>query len=235
MLLDIRNIEVRYEKVTVVKYISLQVMDGDIVTLLGGNGAGKTTVLKTISGLKQPNSGEIWFSNQRIDKMQPWNIVRLGIGHVPEMRGLFRNMTIEDNLMMGAYSRKDRIKEKRKLEEVYRYFPILEERRKQKAFSMSGGEQQMVAIGRALMSNPRLLLLDEPSIGLSPVMVDEIVSIIATIQRQGISTLVVEQNAAIALKLANRGYVMENGKIVLSGTNHELLMDDGVRRAYLGG
>jgi len=235
MLLDIRNIEVRYGKVTVVKYISLQVMDGDIVTLLGANGAGKTTVLKTISGLKQPNSGEIWFSNRRIDKMQPWNIVRLGIGHVPEMRGLFRNMTTEDNLMMGAYSRKDREKEKRKLEEVYRYFPILEERRKQKAFSMSGGEQQMVAIGRALMSNPRLLLLDEPSIGLSPVMVDEIVSIIATIQRQGISTLVVEQNAAIALKLANRGYVMENGKIVLSGTNNELLMDDGVRRAYLGG
>lgn len=235
MLLDVRDITVQYDKVTAVNRVSLQVMEGDIVTLLGANGAGKTTVLKAISGLKQPTSGEIWFSNQRIDKRQPWKIVRLGIGHVPEWRRLFRNMTVEDNLLMGAYTRKNREDSKRDLEEVYRHFPRLKERRKQKAYSMSGGEQQMLAIGRALMCSPRLLLLDEPSMGLSPVMVDEIAAIITTIHKQGVSILMVEQNAAIALNLANRGYVMETGQIVLSGTNHELLKDNRVKQAYLGG
>jgi len=235
MLLDVRDITVQYGKVAAVNKISLQVMEGDIVTLLGANGAGKTTILKAISGLKNPSYGEIWFCNQRIDKMQPWKIVRLGIGHVPEWRRLFRNMTVEDNLMMGAYTQKNREINKQNLEEVYQYFPKLKERRNQKSYSMSGGEQQMLAIGRALMCKPKLLLLDEPSMGLSPVMVDEIASIITTIHKQGMSMLVVEQNAAIALNLATRGYVLETGQIVLSGTKDELIKDDRVKRAYLGG
>lgn len=235
MLLDVRDITVQYGKVAAVNKISLQVMEGDIVTLLGANGAGKTTVLKAISGLKNPSSGEIWFCNQRIDKMQPWKIVRLGIGHVPEWRRLFRNMTVEDNLLMGAYTQKNREINNQNLAEIYRYFPKLEERKKQKAYSLSGGEQQMLAIGRSLMCKPKLLLLDEPSMGLSPVMVDEIVSIITTIHEQGVSMLVVEQNAAIALNLATRGYVLETGQIVLSGTKDELIKDDRVKRAYLGG
>lgn len=234
MLLKVSDIRVHYGKVEAVKGVSLQVMEGDIVTLLGANGAGKTTVLKTISGLKQPTSGEIWLSNQRIDRMQPWKIVRLGIGHVPEGRRLFPNMNVEDNLMMGAYTRENRENTTRDLQEVFQRLPLLKERRKQRAYSMSGGEQQMLAIGRALMCRPKLLLLDEPSLGLSPIMVDEIASIITTIHKEGISVLLVEQNAAIALNLANRGYVMEIGQIMFSSTSDELLKDDKVRRAYLG-
>jgi branched-chain amino acid transport system ATP-binding protein len=235
MLLDVREVTVQYGKVAAVNGVSLQLMEGDIVTLLGANGAGKTTILKAISGLKNPTSGEIWFSNQRIDKMRPWKIVRLGIGHVPESRRLFRNMTVEDNLLMGAYTQKSGEASKADLEVVYQHFPKIKERRRQKAYSMSGGEQQMLAIGRALMCSPRLLLLDEPSMGLSPVMVEEIASIITKIHKQGTSILMVEQNAAIALNLANRGYVMETGRIVLSGANDDLLKDDRVKRAYLGG
>ena len=235
MLLKVSGIRVHYGKVEAVKGVSLQVMEGDIITLLGANGAGKTTVLKAISGLKPPTSGEIWFSNQVIDKMQPWKIVKLGIGYVPEGRRLFAGMTVEDNLMMGAYTRAGKEDTKRDLQEVYRRFPALKDRRSQRAYSMSGGEQQMLAIGRALMCRPKLLLLDEPSLGLSPIMVDEIASIITTIHQQGISILLVEQNAAIALNLANRGYVMETGQITLSGTSDELLRDDKVKRAYLGG
>lgn len=234
MLLDIRDVRVHYGKIEAVKGVSLQVMEGDIVTLLGANGAGKTTLLSTISGLKQPTTGEISFCDQRIDKMQPWKIVKLGIGHVPEGRGLFPYMTVEDNLMMGAFIRTNREETKRDLQEVYRHFPRLKERRRQRAYSMSGGEQQMVAIGRALMGKPKLLLLDEPSLGLSPIMVDEIASIITKINEEGISVLLVEQNAAIALNLANRGYVMEIGKIILSGTSDELINDVRVKRAYIG-
>lgn len=235
MLLELRNIKVNYGKVEVVKGISLQVDQGDIVTLLGANGAGKTTVLKVISGLKHPTSGEIWFSNQRIDRMLPSQIVIMGIGHVPEGRRLFPSLSVEDNLMLGAYARKDRNGIKQDLHEVYRHFPILDTRRKQRASSMSGGEQQMLAIGRALMGRPKLLLMDEPSMGLSPIMVEEIASIISTIHKQGISVLIVEQNAAIALGLANRGYVLDTGQIVISGDSKELLKDDRVKRAYLGG
>ena len=235
MLLKVSGIRVHYGKVEAVKGVSLQVMEGDIITLLGANGAGKTTVLKAISGLKPPTSGEIWFSNQVIDKMQPWKIVKLGIGYVPEGRRLFAGMTVEDNLLMGAYTRAGKEDTKRDLQEVYRRFPALKDRRSQRAYSLSGGEQQMLAIGRALMCRPKLLLLDEPSLGLSPIMVDEIASIITTIHQQGISILLVEQNAAIALNLANRGYVMETGQITLSGTSDELLRDDKVKRAYLGG
>lgn len=235
MLLELRNIKVNYGKVEVVKGVSLQVDQGDIVTLLGANGAGKTTVLKVISGLKHPTSGEIWFSNQRIDRMLPSQIVIMGIGHVPEGRRLFPSLSVEDNLMLGAYARKDRNGIKQDLHEVYRRFPILDTRRKQRASSLSGGEQQMLAIGRALMGRPKLLLMDEPSMGLSPIMVEEIASIISTIHKQGISVLIVEQNAAIALGLANRGYVLDTGQIVISGDSEELLKDDRIKRAYLGG
>jgi len=235
MLLDVRDIKVHYGKVEAVKGVSLEVEEGDIVTLLGANGAGKTTVLKTISGLKHPTSGEIWFSGQKIDRNQPSRIVKMGIGHVPEGRRIFPDMSVEDNLIMGAYVRDDREGIKQDLQELYSHFPILKERKRQRAGSLSGGEQQMLAISRALMCKPRLLLMDEPSIGLSPVMVDEIASIITTINQQGISLLLVEQNAAIALRLANRGYVIETGRIVLGGECDELLNNDKVKRAYLGG
>jgi branched-chain amino acid transport system ATP-binding protein len=234
MLLDIRDIRVQYGKVEAVRRVSLQVGEKDIVTLLGGNGAGKTTILKTISGLKQPTSGEIWFSGQRIDRDQPSRIVKMGIGHVPERGRLFPDMSVEDNLITGAYVRKDKEGIKQDLQWLYRHFPVLKERKGQRAGSLSGGEQQMLAISRALMCKPRLLLMDEPSMGLSPVMVDEIASIIADINQQGISVLLVEQNAGIALRLANRGYVMETGRIVLSGESGELLNDERVKRAYLG-
>ena len=235
MLLDVKKIQVHYGKVEAVKGISLQVKKGDIVTLLGSNGAGKTTVLKTISGLKHPTAGEIWFSGQRIDTHKPSRIVRLGIGHVPEGRRIFPNMSVEDNLLMGAYVRNDRQGIKEDLEELFSHFPILRERRKLWAGSLSGGEQQMLAISRALMFKPQLLLMDEPSMGLSPVMVEEIASIIAAIHRQGISILLVEQNAALALQLATRGYVIETGRIALRGDRDELLKKDKVKRAYLGG
>jgi branched-chain amino acid transport system ATP-binding protein len=213
----------------------LEVDEGEIVTLLGANGAGKTTVLKAISGLKLPTSGEVWFSGQRIDRSQATQIVRMGVSHILEGQRVFRDMTVESNLTLGAFVRNDREGIKADQEEVYRHFPRLRERRKQNAGSLSGGEQQMLAISRALMSKPRLLLMDEPSIGLSPLMVNEIGSIIRTIHRQGISVLIVEQNAAIALRLADRGYVMETGKIVLGTTRNELLKDERVRKAYLGG
>jgi branched-chain amino acid transport system ATP-binding protein len=235
MLLDVKKIQVHYGKVEAVKEISLQVKKGDIVTLLGSNGAGKTTVLKTISGLKHPTAGEIWFSGQRIDRNKPSRIVKLGIGHVPEGRRIFPNMSVEDNLLMGAYIRNDRQGIKQDLQELFSHFPILRERRKQRAGSLSGGEQQMLAISRALMFKPKLLLMDEPSMGLSPVMVEEIASIITTINQQGITILLVEQNAAVALQLATRGYVIETGRIALRGDREELLNEDKVKKAYLGG
>jgi branched-chain amino acid transport system ATP-binding protein len=234
MLLDVKKIQVHYGKVEAVKGISLQVKKGDIVTLLGSNGAGKTTVLKTISGLKHPTAGEIWFSGQRIDRNKPSRIVKLGIGHVPEGRRIFPDMSVEDNLLMGAYIRNDRQGIKQDLQELFSHFPILRERRKQRAGSLSGGEQQMLAISRTLMFKPKLLLMDEPSMGLSPVMVEEIASIITTINQQGISILLVEQNAAVALQLATRGYVIETGRIALSGDRDEMLNEDKVKKAYLG-
>ena len=235
MLLHVKEIKTFYGKLEAVKGVSLEVAEGEIVTLLGANGAGKTTVLKAISGLKLPTSGEIWFSGQRIDRSQTAQIVRMGISHILEGQRVFRDMTVESNLTLGAFVRSDGEGINADLEEVYRHFPILQERRRQKAGSLSGGEQQMLGISRALMSKPRLLLMDEPSIGLSPLMVNEIGSIIRAIHRQGISVLVVEQNAAIALRLADRGYVMETGKIVLGASRDELLSDGRVKKAYLGG
>jgi branched-chain amino acid transport system ATP-binding protein len=234
MLLSVKDIRACYGKLEAVKGVSLEVDEGEIVTLLGANGAGKTTVLKNISGLKPPTSGEIWFGGKRIDKSQPTHIVRTGISQILEGQRVFRDMSVESNLTLGAYIRKDRERSKADLEEVYHRFPRLQERKRQKAGSLSGGEQQMLAIGRALMSRPKLLLMDEPSIGLSPIMVNEITSIIKTVNRQGISVLIVEQNAAVALRLADRGYVMETGKIVLGARRDELLNDERVKKAYLG-
>jgi len=235
MLLSVKEIKTFYGKLEAVKGVSLEIDEGEIVTLLGANGAGKTTVMKAISGLKLPTSGEVWFSGQRIDRSQATQIVRMGISHILEGQRVFRDMSVESNLTLGAYIRNDRERIKTDLEEVYQHFPRLKERRKQKAGSLSGGEQQMLAIGRALMSRPKLLLMDEPSIGLSPLMVNEIGSIIRTINKQGISVFIVEQNAAIALRLADRGYVMETGKIVLGAKRDELLNDERVKKAYLGG
>jgi branched-chain amino acid transport system ATP-binding protein len=235
MLLYIKDVKIHYGKLEAVKGVSLEVDEGEIITLLGANGAGKTTVLKAISGIKPPTSGEIWFSSQRIDRSQPTRIVRMGISHILEGQRVFRDMSVESNLTLGAYIRKDREGIKTDLQEVYQHFPILKERRRQSAGSLSGGEQQMLTISRALMSKPKLLLMDEPSSGLSPIMVNEITSIIKTINIQGISVLIVEQNAALALRLADRGYVMESGKIVLGANRNELLMDERVKKAYLGG
>ena len=235
MLLCVKEIKTFYGKLEAVKGVSLEVDEGEIVTLLGANGAGKTTVLKAISGLKLPTSGEVWFSGQRIDRSQAPQIVRMGISHILEGQRVFRDMTVESNLTLGAFVRNDREGIKADLHEVYQHFPILKERKKQNAGSLSGGEQQMLAISRGLMSKPRLLLMDEPSIGLSPLLVNEIASIIRTINKQGISVFIVEQNAAIALRLADRGYVMETGKIVLGASRNELLNDERVRKAYLGG
>lgn len=234
MLLNVKDIIVHYGQVKAVSSVSLKVEEGEVVALLGANGAGKTTVLKTISGLKHPTSGEIWFSDRRIEKDDPASIVKMGIGHVPEGRRIFPNMSVGDNLILGAYTRSDKTSIKENLEGLYKHFPRLEERKKQKAGSMSGGEQQILAISRALMCKPQLLLMDEPSIGLSPVMVQEIALIIRDINQQGISVLLVEQNAVMALKLANRGYVIENGRIILSGDGAELLNNASVKKAYLG-
>lgn len=234
MLLSVKDIRALYGKLEAVKGVSLEVDEGEIVTLLGANGAGKTTVLKNISGLKPPTSGEIWFAGKRIDTSRPTHIVSTGISQILEGQRVFRDMSVESNLTLGAYIRKDRERSKTDLEEVYQRFPRLKERKKQKAGSLSGGEQQMLAIGRGLMSRPKLLLMDEPSIGLSPIMVNEITSIIKTVNRQGISVLIVEQNAAVALRLADRGYVMETGKIVLGAKRDELLNDERVKKAYLG-
>ena len=235
MLLNVKDIKIHYGKLEAVKGVSLEVDEGEIVTLLGANGAGKTTVLKAISGLKPPTSGEIWFSGQRIDRSQTTHIVRMGISHILEGQRVFRDMSVESNLTLGAYIQNDRDGIKTDLQEVYQHFSILKERRRQRAGSLSGGEQQMLTISRALMSKPKLLLMDEPSSGLSPIMVDEITSIIQTINTQGISVLIVEQNAALALRLADRGYVMESGKIVLGATRNELLKDERIKKAYLGG
>lgn len=235
MLLSVKEIRTLYGKLEAVKGVTLEVDEGEIVTLLGANGAGKSTVLKAISGLKLPTSGEVWFSGHRIDKSQATQIVRMGISHILEGQRVFRDMTVESNLTLGAFVRDDKERIKADLQEVYEHFPILKERKRQNAGSLSGGEQQMLAISRGLMSKPRLLLMDEPSVGLSPIMVNEIASIIRTVNTQGISVLIVEQNAAIALRLADRGYVMETGKIVLSASRSELMKDDRVKKAYLGG
>jgi len=235
MILSVKHITVHYWKVAAVRDVSIEIEEGKIMTLVGGNGAGKSTVLKTISGLKSPTSGEIYFRDKRIDRLPTQEIVKLGISNVPEGRRLFPYMTAIENLMMGAYLRKNKEEIDKNRKRVFHYFPVLAEREKQLAGSLSGGEQQMLAIGRALMSNPKLLLLDEPSIGLSPLMSKTIGKIIVTINQEGVSILLVEQNAKLALGLAHKGYVLETGSVVLEGETKELLQNEAVKSAYLGG
>jgi branched-chain amino acid transport system ATP-binding protein len=234
MFFKVKDLRVDYDGVEAIKKVSLETEEGMIVTLIGANGAGKTTLLNTICGLKAPTSGEVWFQSRRIDGIPTQNIVKLGIAQVPEERRVFPYMTVLENLEMGAYLRKDKREVKRDLERIFEYFPRLKERTKQQAGRLSGGEQQMVAIGRALMSKPRLFLLDEPSLGLSPVMVQGIAKIIKEINQNGVSIILVEQNANLALRLAHKGYVLETGKVVLEARAEELLHNEKVKKAYLG-
>jgi branched-chain amino acid transport system ATP-binding protein len=234
MLLDVKGLWCHYGGAEVLKGITLSIPEGKIVTIIGANGAGKTTTLRAISGLKKPTSGDITFRDERIDVLSPQQIVRRGIIQVPEGRQLFPYMSVFDNLRVGAYLQKDKQQVRENLESVFRHFPRLNERRKQKANTLSGGEQQMLAIGRALMANPKLLLLDEPSLGLSPMNVLEIGNIVRDINERGISVVLVEQNARLALGVAHEAYVLETGSVVLAGEGKELANSDHVRRAYLG-
>jgi branched-chain amino acid transport system ATP-binding protein len=233
-MLEVKDLEVAYGKIQAVKRISFAVEEGQVVTLIGTNGAGKTTTLRTISGLLRPTRGQIVFEGRRIDDVPPHEIVTMGVAHSPEGRRIFPKLTVEENLTLGAFARKDKAGIRRDLDAAYELFPILGERRKQPAGTFSGGEQQMLAMGRAMMSKPRLLMLDEPSMGLSPIMMQRIMSTVTELRNNGTTILLVEQNAQAALKRADRGYVLEVGKIVLSGTGRELLSNDKVRKAYLG-
>jgi len=234
MLLDVRDLVVHYGGAIALKGISFSMEEGGIVTLIGANGAGKTTCLRAISGVKPVSSGEIFFNLQRIDGSTPRNIALQGIAHVQEGKRLFPRMTVLENLEMGAFIRKDKGGIEKDLQRVYSHFPILQERKKQKAGSLSGGEQQMLAFARGLMMNPKLLLVDEPTMGLAPILVQELGKTMLEINREGESILLVEQNAAIALKLAHKGYVFETGKLILSGDTKDLLNNEYVKRAYLG-
>ena len=234
MLFEIKDLRVNYEGAEVLKGLSMGVEEGEIVTLIGNNGAGKTTTLRTISGLKRPASGEIWYQGKRSDRMSPKNVVRAGIIHVPQGKELFPYMSVSENLRLGAFLRRNKNKIKKDLENLLEYFPVLKGRSRQQAGTLSGGEQQMLAIACALMGNPTLLLLDEPSIGLAPIVVREIGKIAVEINKRGTSILLVEQNARMALSIAHRGYVLETGKLVLQGKCKELLADARVKNAYLG-
>ena len=234
MLLDVSHITVAYGKAIVLRDVSLHVDEGEVVALLGSNGAGKTTTLRSISGLKPPLSGNITFLGRIISGISPHAIVKMGVAHVPEGRRVFGAMTVLENLEMGAYLRSDRTRVRDDLQRIWKRFPILQERQKQPAGLLSGGEQQMLAMARALMTRPALLLLDEPSLGLSPVMVKEIAGIIRQISTMGVSIVLIEQNARMALKLAHRGYVLELGRVVLQGYAKELAENENVKRAYFG-
>ncbi|MGA9518376.1 MAG: ABC transporter ATP-binding protein [Trichococcus sp.] len=218
-----------------IKDISFEVNEGEIVTLIGANGAGKSTILRTISGLVKPSSGEIEYLGKPIHNVATRKIVEQGIAQVPEGRHVFKGLTVQENLDLGSFTRKDKQNFAGDLEAIFERFPILRERKNQDAATLSGGEQQMLAMGRALMTKPKLLLLDEPSMGLAPIFIKEIFHIIQDIQKQGTTILLIEQNANVALKIANRGYVLETGNIVLTGTGEELLASDEVQKAYLGG
>jgi branched-chain amino acid transport system ATP-binding protein len=233
-LLEVSDLHTFYGNIEALKGVSLRVEEGEVVTLIGSNGAGKSTTLRSISGLTPPREGSIKFDGAEIGEVPPQEIVQRGISQSPEGRHVFPRMTVRENLDLGAYLRKDRENIDRDMDRVFALFPRLKERERQKGGTMSGGEQQMLAIGRALMANPRLLLLDEPSMGLAPVLVEQIFDTIADINRQGTTILLVEQNAAMALSIAHRGYVLETGSIALVGTAAELSDNADVRRAYLG-
>ncbi len=233
-MLKLVGVETYYGKVKALHGVSLEVKEGQLVTILGANGAGKTTILKTISGLVEPEQGTIHFENRRIDRMDPEKIVSMGISHVPEWRRIFPELTVEENLLMGGFLLKEKDLLFERMEEAFHHFPILRKRKSQKAGTMSGGEQQMLAISRALMLKPKLLLLDEPSLGLSPLLVQDIFSTIKELHQSGVTILLVEQNVNRALSIADYGYVLTTGKIFLSGTYEELLDEEKVREQYLG-
>ena len=234
-ILEVKDLQVSYGMIKAVKGVSFEVNEGEIVALIGANGAGKTTIMHAISGLIANKSGSIKFNGVELTKIQPSKIVSLGLTQVPERRRVFSELTVKDNLMLGAYTRKDKKEIEETLESVYSKFPILKEREKQEAGTLSGGEQQMLAVGRALMSHPKLLLLDEPSMGLSPLFVNEVFGIIKKIHEEGTTILLVEQNAEKALSIADKAYVLETGNIVLTGTGKELKNNDEIKSAYLGG
>jgi branched-chain amino acid transport system ATP-binding protein len=234
MFLEIKDLRVHYGRAEALKGIWINVDEGAIVSIIGANGAGKTTILRTISGLERPTSGEILFQGKRIDGLSAPEIVKRGITHVPEGRMLFDSMTVLDNLKMGAYLRKNRLQISGDIHAIYQQFPVLEEKRKQSAMSLSGGQQQMLAIARALMSKSTLILLDEPTTGLSPLLVKEFSTILGEIHKEGKTIILVEQNARMALKLAQRAYLLEVGNIVMEGDTEELAKDERVKKAYLG-
>lgn len=233
-MLKLENVEVSYGAVHAIHGASMEVRDGEIVSLIGANGAGKTTILRTITGLKKADPGSITYQDVELLKAEPSKIITFGMAHVPEGRHVFPRMTVEENLQMGGYTKKNQENLQEILKEVYEKFPRLKERRKQLAGTLSGGEQQMLAVGRALMGSPSIILMDEPSMGLSPLLVKEIFHIIKEVHKQGITVLLVEQNAKMALAIADRAYVLETGKITLSGTGRELLNNEKVKKAYLG-
>lgn len=234
-MLELSNVNISYGSINAVHNVSMQVKDGEIVSLIGANGAGKTTILHTITGLKKATSGTISYNGVDLQKTEASKIVTHGIAHVPEGRHIFPDMTVAENLEMGAYCRKRKREEiQDAIQEVFERFPRLKERKKQLAGTLSGGEQQMLAVGRALMSKPKILLMDEPSMGLSPLLVKEIFSIVKEVHKQGITVLLVEQNAKMALTIADRAYVLETGRIAMSGDAKDLLKDEKVKQAYLG-
>ncbi|HEL1602813.1 TPA: ABC transporter ATP-binding protein [Streptococcus suis] len=234
-MLEVKNLSVNYGVIEAVKDVSFEVNEGEVVTLIGANGAGKTSILRTISGLVRPSAGIISFLGNEIQKVPARKIVADGLSQVPEGRHVFAGLTVMENLEMGAFLRNNREENQANLKKIFARFPRLEERKNQDAATLSGGEQQMLAMGRALMSQPKLLLLDEPSMGLAPIFIQEIFDIIQDIQKQGTTVLLIEQNANKALAIADRGYVLETGKVVLSGTGKELLASEEVKKAYLGG
>ena len=234
-MLKVENLSVHSGMIQAVRDVSFEVNEGEVVSLIGANGAGKTTILRTLSGLVRPSAGKIQFLGKEIQKMPAQKIVAGGLSQVPEGRHVFPGLTVMENLEMGAFLKKNREENQANLKKVFSRFPRLEERKNQDAATLSGGEQQMLAMGRALMSTPKLLLLDEPSMGLAPIFIQEIFDIIQDIQKQGTTVLLIEQNANKALAISDRGYVLETGKIVLSGTGKELAASDEVRKAYLGG
>ena len=233
-MLTIKDLEVYYGVIQAIKGVSFEVNQGEVIALIGANGAGKTTILHTITGLLAPKNGSVVFEGKELTKMPAHKIVSLGMAHVPEGRRVFADLSVYENLRMGAYTRKDRNEIEETLEKVYQRFPRLKERRNQMAGTLGGGEQQMLAMGRALMSKPKILLMDEPSMGLSPIMVNEIFSIIQEVSDSGTTVLLVEQNAKKALSIADRGYVLETGNIVLEGKASDLLNNDSIKKAYLG-
>lgn len=233
-MLTIDNLAVHYGRIQALQGVNIHIQEGEIVTLIGANGAGKTSTLRAVSGLVPSSAGRIFFAGRDVTHLGPRAIVRAGISHCPEGRQVFPRLTVQENLELGAYTRRDRHNLRGDYERIFSYFPILAERRAQLAGTLSGGEQQMLAIGRALMSRPRLLMLDEPSLGLAPLLVEKIFQIIQDINRAGVTVLLIEQNAYQALQIAQRGYVMETGRVALSGPASSLLENDHVRRAYLG-